>query len=125
MPTDIELSKSQLAIIIQSGGFLGTTSGNLGKKTLLDLAVTLAKHVLVKLATKATFSLLDKFERKISGQEAVGAGKEFNLFIFNADMDENIKIAELIEKPGILIDLATETGKPEIKKNKKVHFLGL
>ena len=73
---------------------------------------------MVKLAAKATFSLLDKFERKISGREAVGAGKEFNLFIFNADMDDNIKIAELIEKPGILIDLATKIGKPEIEKTR-------
>ena len=52
--------------IIQSVGFLGKTLGNimnnLGKKALLDLAVPLAEDVLPKLATKATLSLLEKFE---------------------------------------------------------------
>ena len=38
--------------------------GNLVKKELLDLAVPLAKNVLPKLATKATLSVLDEFERK-------------------------------------------------------------
>ena len=45
MSTGREFSKSQLAKIIQSGGFLRKT-GNLGKKkVLLDLAVLLAKDV--------------------------------------------------------------------------------
>ena len=61
--TDIKLV--QLAKIIQSGGFLGKTLGNLGKKVLLDLAVPLAKDVFPKLATIATSSILDKFERKM------------------------------------------------------------
>ena len=55
--------------IIQSVGFLGKTLGNiinnLGKKALLDLAVPLAEDVLPKLATKATLSLLEKFEKKV------------------------------------------------------------
>ena len=54
--------------IIQSGGFLdktlygGNVMGDLGKKTLRDLAVPLAKDILSKLASKATSSILDKFE---------------------------------------------------------------
>ena len=56
MSTDIKLSKSLLAKIIQSGEFLGKTLGNmiseLGKKSLKDLAVPLAKDVFPKLATK-------------------------------------------------------------------------
>ena len=71
LSTDIILSKAQLSNIIQSGRFLGKTlrnmMGNLGKKALLDLAVSLDKHVLPKLATKATSSVLYKLERKISG----------------------------------------------------------
>ena len=56
MSTDIKLSKAQLSKIIQSGGFLGKTlgimMGNLGKKALIDLAVPLAKLiVLVKQQT--------------------------------------------------------------------------
>ena len=63
MSTDIRLRKAQISKIIQSGEFLGKTLGKLGKKVLLDLAVCLAKDVLPKLATKATSSVLDKFEK--------------------------------------------------------------
>ena len=62
--TDIKLSKAQISKIIQSDRFLGKTLGKLGKKVLFDLAVPLAKDVLLKLATKATSSVLDKFEKK-------------------------------------------------------------
>ena len=50
--TDIKLGKVQLSKIIQSGGFLGKTLGNmmsdLGRNTLLDLAVSLAKMFYLK-----------------------------------------------------------------------------
>ena len=69
--TDIKLSRDQLSKIIKSGGFLTNTFGNvigtLGKKTLMDLAVPLAKDLLPKLATKATSSKFDKFDRKSKG----------------------------------------------------------
>ena len=116
MSTDIKLSKSQLAKIIQPGGFLGKTSGNLGKKVLIDLTVTLAKDVLPQLASKATSFLLDKFDRKISGQGPVRARKGFALFISNEDMDDIIKIVESIKKSSLLIDGATETVKNSTKK---------
>ena len=62
-----------MAKIIQSVGFLGqmlgNVRGNLGKKALINLAVPLAKDVLPKLATKATSSLLAKFERKKMGED--------------------------------------------------------
>ena len=47
---------------------VGRTLGNLGKKVFIDLAVLLAKNFLPRLATKAISSVLDKFERKISGR---------------------------------------------------------
>ena len=54
--------------IIQTGGFLGKTLGNvidnLGIKALIDLAVPLAK-----LATKATSPVVYKFARKEVGKE--------------------------------------------------------
>ena len=67
---DIKLSKAQLSKIIQSGHFgktIDNIMSNLGKKALLDLAAPLAKDVLLKLVTKTTQSVLDKFERKIIG----------------------------------------------------------
>ena len=61
--TDIKFSKARLPEIIYLGRFLGKMLGNLGKKALLDLTVCLAKDVLPKLATKATSSILSKFEK--------------------------------------------------------------
>ena len=60
----MKLSKSQLAEIIQSRGFLRKTLGNLSKKVLLDPSVSLAKDVLPKLATKATSSLQINLKEK-------------------------------------------------------------
>ena len=97
--------------IFQSGGLLGKTSGDLGKKALLDIPVPLAKNVFPKLATKATLSILDKFERKVSGKEAVRAGKGFTLFISNENINDVSKIVESLENSGLLIDGATETVK--------------
>ena len=62
-----------------------------------------------KVATKATLSALDKFERKISGRGAVRAGKVFALFISNEDIDDIIKLVESLEIPGLLTDGMTET----------------
>ena len=69
----------------QSGGFVDKIVGNLGKRALLDLSVLLANNVLPQLANKATLSILDNFERKISGKRAVRVGKGFTLFILNED----------------------------------------
>ena len=63
---------------------------NLDKKALIDLAVSLAKDVSAKLATKAVSSVIDKFERKISRRGAVRAEKGFTLFISNEDMDHMV-----------------------------------
>ena len=70
---------------------------------------------LPELSTKAASSILDKFEKKISGKGVVRAGKGFTLFISNKDMDDVIKTVESLEKSGLLIDGATETVKHEIK----------
>ena len=64
---------------------------NLGKKTLLDLAVLLTEGILPYVAIKTTSSIIDKFERKISGKGAVREGKGFSLFSSNEDMDDIIK----------------------------------
>ena len=67
--------------------------------------------------------VLDKFEREISGQGPVRAGKGLPLFISNENTEEIIKIVVSLEKSGLLIDGATETVKCEIKKQEGV-FLG-
>ena len=112
MSKDIKLDKAQLSKIIQSVGFLGKTLGNmignLGTNAVIDIAVPLTKDVLLKLATKTTLSILDKFERKISGQGATRAEKVFTLFILNEYMDDIITIVESLEKSGLLTDGETE-----------------
>ena len=48
---DIKLSKAQISKIIQLGELIGKTLGKLGKRVSIDLAASLAKDVLHKLAT--------------------------------------------------------------------------
>ena len=60
-----------------------------------------------ELATKATLSVLDKFEREISRRGAARAGKGFILFIWIEDMDDVIKIEKSLEDSALLIDGAT------------------
>ena len=95
MSTNVKLSKAHLAKIIQLGRFLANLIGNLIKKALTDLTVPFANDVLPKLATEATSSFIEKFERKISGQGALIAEKGLTLFILNEDMDDVIKIENL------------------------------
>ena len=90
--------------------------GNLGKKALIDLAIRLSKHVLPKLATKKTASILDKFGRKISGRGAVMTGKVFTLFTLNEVMDDIIKMPKSLENSALLTDGAAEALKQEIRK---------
>ena len=70
---------------------------------------------MVKFATKATSSELDKFKGEISGRGVVRAGKWLNSFISNKNVDDIIKI-ELLKKTGLLIDGTTGTVRHEIKK---------
>ena len=85
------------------GKKLGNMMGNLSKKAFLDFAVPLAKDVLFNLATKATSSILDKFEREIIVKVALRAGKEFFLFISNEDMNDIIKIIKLAKDAYVLM----------------------
>ena len=57
------------------------------------------------------------FERKISGKGAARAGKGFNLFISEEDMNDIIKTLKSFEDSGVLIDGVTETVKHEINKS--------
>ena len=62
-----KLRKTQISKIIQSGSF-GSWLGNLGKKTLTDIAVPLARDNLPGLVRNLTSNAIDKFEREISGK---------------------------------------------------------
>ena len=79
---------------------------------------------LPKVTTKATLSILDKLDRKISRKGVESAGKGFTLFISNKGMDEIIKNIKSLEDSDLFIDGTTEIVKYEIKKKQEGEFLG-
>ena len=93
---------------------------SLCKKGLLDLAIVLVIEILLKLATKLTSSVVDKFEGNISEQGAVRVGEGFTFFISNECMNDIIKMV-IISR--LWADGAIETVN---HKNKKLEggFLG-
>ena len=109
MPTDIKLSKTQTSKIIQSGGSFGSWLTNLGKKTLTNVAIPLARDNLPGLVSNLASNAINKFERKLSEKRAVRAAKGFTLFISNEDMTDIIKIIKSLEDSNVLIDSTTET----------------
>ena len=119
MSTDIKLSKTQICTLIQSGGSFGSWLCNLGKKPLTNIAILLARDNLSGLVNNLTSNAINKFERKISGQGVVRAGKGFTLFTFNENMNDAIEIIKSLEDSGLLIDGITETVKHEIKKTRR------
>ena len=78
------------------------------EKTLINVVIPLARD-----------NLPDKFDRNISGKEAVREGKGWTLFISNESKNDIIKIIKSFEDSGALIDRITETEKHEIKKTKR------
>ena len=64
MSTRIKLSKAQRSKIIQSGGSFGFWLGNLGKKALTNIAISLARDNLSGLVSNLTSNTINKFERK-------------------------------------------------------------
>ena len=82
MTTDWKLSKAQISKIIQSGVFFVSWLGNLGKKSIKNTAIPLAKDNLPRLVSHLTSIAINKFERKINERGAVRAGKGFISFYF-------------------------------------------
>ena len=69
--TDIKLNKTQMSKIIQLGGSFGSLLGGLGKKSLTNIALTLARDNLLGLVSSLTTNAMNKFEREINGKGAV------------------------------------------------------
>ena len=86
--TYIRLSKYQISKITQSRGSFGSWLGNLGKKALTNIAIILARENLSGLISNLISNAINKFERKIGGNGAARAEKEFASFILNKDMNE-------------------------------------
>ena len=83
----MKLSKGQISKIIQSGGSFGSWLGNSGRRVLINFAIPLARASLPALVCNLASNATNRFERKISGEGAVRAGKGFTLFISNKDIN--------------------------------------
>ena len=53
---DVKLNKSQISKIIESGGSFGSWLGNLGKKSLANVAIPFARDNLPGLVSNATYN---------------------------------------------------------------------
>ena len=91
LATDIQLNKTQIKKLIQSGGFLGKLLSKLAGP-LMKVALPLAKNVLASLGLTAAMSTTDEsIQKKIHGSGATkGAGVK--LIIEQEDMNDIIKI---------------------------------
>ena len=98
MSTDIKLSKTLISKINQSGRSLS----NLGKKALTNIAISLIRDNLPRLASNLTSSAINKFGKKVSEKGAATARKGFTLFISNEDINYIIKIIKSLEDSGVL-----------------------
>ena len=61
--TDLKLSKTQSQKIIQSGEFFDSWLSNLGKKSLTNIAIPLARDNLPGLESNLTSNAINKFKR--------------------------------------------------------------
>ena len=75
MSTDIKLSKTQISKTIQSGGPFGSWLGNLGQKSLRNIAIHLVRDKVPGLVNNLTSNAINNFERKIREKGAVSIRK--------------------------------------------------
>ena len=126
MSTDIKLSKTQIAKIIQSGGFLGALLSKLAGP-LMKVAVPLAKNILAPLGITAAASAIDaRIQKKIHGSGCPSdfALRNTTLITSNKKMNDIMKIVQALEDSNILMKVITKTIKNETKEQKG-GFLGM
>ena len=115
--TSINLSKTQLSKMIQSGGFLGRVLGPLlktGLPLMKSVIKPLAKSVLVPLGLTAGASAADAGIHK----KILGSGHNTTLIISKDEMEDTLKIVKSLEDSGILLNGVSETIKSEAKEQK-------
>ena len=117
---DINLSKTQLSKMIQSGEFLSRLFGPLLKMWLPLIKNTIkpfAKSVLIPLGLTTAASPADAGIHKI----ILGPGNT-TLIISNNEMEDIVKIIKSLEDSSLLSDVVTKTVQNEVKE-KKGDFL--
>ena len=117
MSTDLKLSKAQISKIIQSGGFLGSLLSKLAGP-LMKVAIPLAKNVLAPLGITAAASAIDAgIQKKQKTKKKHGSGTT-TLIISNEEMNDIMKIVQVLEDSNILLKGVTKTIKNETKEQK-------
>ena len=112
MSTDIKLSKAQISKIIQSGGFLGLLLSKLAGP-LMKVAIPLAKNVLTPLGITATAWAIDA-----GIQKKIHSSGTTTLIISNEEMNDIMKIVQILEDLNILLKGVTKAIKSETKEQK-------
>ena len=110
--TDLKLSKAQISKIIQSERFLRTLLSKLAGP-LMKVAIPLAKNVLGLLGITAAASVIDAgIQKKIHGSGTT------TLIISNEEMNDIMKIFQVLEDSNILLKGVAKTIKNETKEQK-------
>ena len=116
MSTDIKLPKAQISKIIPSGGFLGRLFDpllNTGLPLVENVIKPLAKSVLIPLGLTAAASAGDAgIQKKILGSGTT------TLIISNEEMNNIMKILQVLEDSNILLKGVTKAIKNETKKQR-------
>ena len=122
-PADIELSKTQLSKMIQSGELLGRLLGPLLKTGLLlmkSVIQPLAKTILILLRLTAAASATDPGIHK----KMLGSGYNVTLIISNDEMEDIFKIVRSLEDCGHYSKKLVEQLKTK-QKNEKDDFYSM
>ena len=113
MSTDLKLSKTQILKIIQYIGFLGSLLSKLAGP-LMKVAIPLVKNVLALLGiTTAALAIDAGIQKKIHGFGTTA------LIISNEEMNDIMKIVQVLEDSNILLKGVTKTIKNETKEQKR------
>ena len=119
LSTDIKSSKTQLAKMIQLGGFLDRPLGPLlktGLPLMKSVIKPLAKSVLILFGLPAAASAADAgIHKKILGS---GHNNNTTLIISNDEMDDVLKIVKSLEDSGVLLKGVSETIQHEAREQR-------
>ena len=90
---------------------LGSFS-SVGKKVKTDLPICLSKSnfpgLVSRIASNATWNVIDKLGREINGKRSVKGGERFTLFISNENMNDIIKVIKWLEDLNVLSNGITD-----------------
>ena len=111
--TDLKLSRVKISKIIQSEGFLRPLFSKLAG-LLMKVAIPLAKNVLAPLGIATAASATDaEIQKKIHGSGTT------TLMISNEEINDIMKIVQVIEDSNVLLKGVTKRIKNETKEQKR------